>query len=89
MHTHTCTAIHTYTERGKSFFTYIVYVRENEPKRVRDENKVKEAKAESPRERLRVRRKDTVNRETQKVSESMRVEGEKKRWWGGIGMRER
>lgn len=61
------------------------FERQNAPKRVRDEKEVKEAKASSPKERLRVRRKDSEEREMQKVSEKGQRGGAEKRWgWGRL-----
>lgn len=72
-HTHTHTHIH---KRENCFSIHSL----------RDEKEVREAKASSPRERLRVRRKDAVKRGTQKTSELGKREGGRGGWgWGESG----
>lgn len=81
--------IHTHTPkhtRGEKLSQHTFFERQNVPKRVRDEKEVREAKAESPRERLRVRRKDTVKRQRHRKSAR---EGREREMEGEEGGRKR
>lgn len=60
---------YTHIIHNRNLPQHTYFERQNAPKRVRDEKEVKEAKASSPKERLRVRRKDSEEREMQKVIE--------------------
>lgn len=70
-YTHICMHIYTHirtnTTEGK-LSQHTFFERQNVPKRVRDEKEVREAKAENPRERLKVRKKDTVKRKRHRKS---------------------